>query len=146
MIHALFNAIYPFHYLVVFCLVQYLLINRLNSLEKKGFEGTEIGTLVMPYCSGVANIIFVYVVAESNLPGIPVIENCVVNNVTNLTFILGVTTLFYPITIVSRSPEERHSLKEVMKRRQTMIKTKIDQVNLTGTSITLLFFTGVLWA
>lgn len=146
MIQAMVEAIYPFHYLVVFCVVQYLLINRLNSLEKKGFEGTEIGTLVMPYCSGIANIIFVYVVARSSLSGLAVIENCMVNNVTNLTFILGVTTFFYPITIVSRPPEAHHSLKQMMVNRQMVIKTKIDQVNLTGTAITLLFFTGVLWA
>jgi len=146
MIQAFFNFIYPFHYLVIFCLVQYVLINRLNSLENRGFEGTEIGTLVMPYCSGVANIIFVYVVAESSLSGVAIIENCVVNNVTNLTFILGMTTFIYPITIVSRSIQKSKSVKKRLLNQRKVIKTKIDQVNLTATTVTLLFFTCVLWA
>ena len=72
-----------------------LMIWRLHAIESKGFEGTLLGTLIMPYCSGFANLVFVFVMARSGGNGGLVIENSLVNNVTNLTLILGLTSLFF---------------------------------------------------
>ena len=75
-------------------------------LENKGFEGTVLGTLIMPYCSGFANLIFAYVMSSSASNGKLVIENCIVNNATNLTLILGLSVLFGS-SIVSQKGNSR---------------------------------------
>ena len=33
-------------------------------MTEYGFQGTALGTLVMPFCSGLGNLLFVYIVAE----------------------------------------------------------------------------------
>ena len=54
-------------------------------MECKGFEGTVLGTLIMPYCSGFANLVFAFVMSRAGGKGSTVMENCIVNKVTNLT-------------------------------------------------------------
>ena len=53
-----------------------------------GFEGTVLGTLVMPYCSGIGNLLFAFLLGRGHTPGAgaAVVENCFVNNVTNLAY------------------------------------------------------------
>lgn len=80
----------PWQLLGLFLISSLLMIWRLSAIENKGFEGTVIGTLVMPYCSGFANLAFAYVIASSTGPAQMVLENCIVNNVTNLTLLLGI--------------------------------------------------------
>ena len=40
------------------------MIWRLQAIEGKGFEGTVLGTLIMPYCLGFANLVFAYVMSR----------------------------------------------------------------------------------
>ena len=80
---------HPLMLLALFVVASFVMIWRLHAMESKGFEGTVLGTLIMPYCSGFANLIFAYVMSSSAANGGLVIENCLVNNATNLTLILG---------------------------------------------------------
>ncbi|MCK5723474.1 MAG: sodium:calcium symporter, partial [Gammaproteobacteria bacterium] len=75
----------PWLSLALFFAASFLMIWRLGSLETKGLEGTVLGTLIMPYCSGLSNLIFAYFLGRSGGSGSMVLENCIVNNVTNLT-------------------------------------------------------------
>ena len=52
----------PWVLLVLFIGSSVLLIWRLEHMTETGVEGTVLGTLVMPYCSGIGNLIFVFVV------------------------------------------------------------------------------------
>ena len=79
------------------------MIWRLQAIEGKGFEGTVSGTLIMPYCLGFANLVFAYVMSREGGKGSTLMENCLVNNVTNLTLILGLTTLCFAGAAKSRS-------------------------------------------
>ena len=54
-----------------------------------GLEGTVLGTLVMPYCSGMGNLIFAFVLGTKGGPGKDLLTNALVNNVTNMTLLLG---------------------------------------------------------
>ncbi|WDP85680.1 MAG: sodium:calcium symporter [Desulfobacter sp.] len=103
-----------------------VMVWRLNAVEKKGFEGT----LVMPYCSGFANLAFAFVMGRTNGPSSLVLENCMVNNVTNLTLILGLCALFTGTHLnkKSKAPQER-----------------ISYFSLVLTIIGLLFFTGAVY-
>ncbi len=66
---------------------------RLESLLHRGLEGTALGTLVVPYCSGLGNLVFVYLLWRENEPAQEIMVNSLVNNVTNLTLLLGLPAL-----------------------------------------------------
>ena len=51
----------PLVLLALFLAASFLMIWRLQAMESKGFEGTVLGTLIMPYCSGFPNLVFAYV-------------------------------------------------------------------------------------
>jgi cation:H+ antiporter len=127
---------HPLSLLIIFALANALMIWRLHVMESKGFEGTVLGTLIMPYCSGFANLMFALIMSKSASNGGAVIENSLVNNVTNLTLILGLTALFGAAAVAS---------KEKSKQKQTEF-ARINRLNLLVTLIALFLFTGTLWA
>ncbi|MCS7089568.1 MAG: sodium:calcium symporter [Verrucomicrobiota bacterium] len=79
----------PWLFLGLFALGSFLLLWRLEAMSHRGFEGTILGALVMPYCSGLGNLIFVFVMLQEQGPGAEVITNAYVNNLTNLTLLVG---------------------------------------------------------
>jgi len=46
-------------YLLIFTGVSLLMMWRLEAMLDHGLEGTALGTLVMPYCSGPGRVVFV---------------------------------------------------------------------------------------
>ncbi len=106
-------------------------------MEGKGFEGTVLGTLIMPYCSGFANLVFAFVMSKSASNGGAVIENALVNNVTNLTLILGLSALFGAAAIVPKNKAQKKRHAEF---------ARLNHLNLLFTLIALFLFTGTLWA
>ncbi len=129
----------PLVLLAIFVAASFIMIWRLHAMENKGFEGTVLGTLIMPYCSGFANLVFAYVMSSSASNGRLVIENCIVNNATNLTLILGLSVIFGSSAIV----------QDGNPRKKVKIHTdfhRINRLNLLFTLIALFLFTGTLWA
>lgn len=129
----------PLALFALFVAASILMIWRLRAIENKGFEGTVLGTLIMPYCSGFANLIFAYVMSRSAGNGRQVIENCIVNNVTNLTLILGLSAIFCHSAIV---PKKTAAGK---KKKQDDFY-RLYRLDLLFTLIALFLFTGTLWA
>ena len=113
------------------------MIWRLHAMESKGFEGTVLGTLIMPYCSGFANLVFAFVMSKSASNGGLVIENCLVNNATNLTLILGLSAIFGSAATLPKT-------KALQKKHAEF--SRINRLNLLFTLIALFLFTGTLWA
>jgi cation:H+ antiporter len=133
------NEMAPWSYLVLFLGASTLMIWRLGALERRGFEGTVLGTLIMPYCSGLSNLIFAYVLGRSSGSGSLVLENCLVNNVTNATLLLGLPALIWPLAILSgKGRPKRPTPGETIHR--------LNRLSLLLTLLAMLFFTGVLWA
>jgi len=128
---------HPLFQLAVFALANVVMIWRLHAMESKGFEGTVLGTLIMPYCSGFANLVFAFVMSKSASNGGAVIENALVNNVTNLTLILGLTALFGAAAITPK--------KQSAQKKQTEF-AQLNRLNLLLTLVALFLFTGTLWA
>jgi cation:H+ antiporter len=126
----------PLILLLIFALANVVMIWRLHAMESKGFEGTVLGTLIMPYCSGFANLMFAYVMSKSASNGAAVVENSLVNNVTNLTLILGLTALFGSAAAL---PKQKTRQKQAQ-------YANINRLNLLFTLIALFLFTGTLWA
>lgn len=126
--------------LMIFAVASFLMIWRLGVLERKGLEGTVLGTVIMPYASGFSNLAFAYFMGRSGGNGSLVLENCIVNNVTNLTLLIGLPALLWPLTIFT---------EKATKARFERIASKSHRLNylsLLLTILALLFFTGVLWA
>ena len=129
---------HPLSQIGIFMLASALMIWRLQAMEGKGFEGTVLGTLIMPYCSGFANLIFAFVMARTGGKGAVVLENCIVNNVTNLTLILGLTTLFFGASAVGK--------KSAARKKQPTQAQRLHRLELLLTLVALFLFTGTLWA
>ena len=84
---------HPVTFTIAFLLASWLMVWRLESLLHRGLEGTTLGTLVVPYCSGLGNLVFVYLLWRENEPAQEIMVNSLVNNVTNLTLLLGLPAL-----------------------------------------------------
>ncbi len=124
----------PAGLLALFMAASFLMIWRLNAIERKGFEGTLVGTLVMPFCSGFANLSFAAVMAAGHGDGRLVIENCMVNNVTNLTLVIGIPAIFWGLNI-TRSPGGKKTTPE----------STISQLSLLLSLVAMVFFTLAVW-
>nr|WP_295787299.1 hypothetical protein [Rhodoferax sp.] len=130
---------HPLAQIGVFIVASALMIWRLQAIEGKGFEGTVLGTLIMPYCSGFANLVFAFVMSRAGGKGSTVMENCIVNNVTNLTLILGLSTLFFGAAAVNNK-------KSPVKGKAPVQAERLNRLDLLFTLVALFLFTGTLWA
>ena len=139
-------------YLGLFLAASLLMIWRLDALLKHGLEGTALGTLVMPYCSGLGNLIFVALIATGRGPASEVLTNCLVNNVTNLTLILGLPALVWGLHLraAEKSPK-RSAGKSKAKPSSTTsgdadTEHQLNRLSLLLTLAAVVFFSGVTWA
>jgi cation:H+ antiporter len=133
--------LHPLVLLAAFVAASALMIWRLHAIETKGFEGTILGTLIMPYCSGFANLVFVFVMSRTAGNGKLILENSFVNNVTNLTLILGLTALFYAAS--STKAAGKKTGKPTGKQADLY---RLYRLDLLLTLVAMLLFTGALWA
>ena len=86
---ALLGAFAPMTCMLLFLLASLLVIWRLEALSGQGVEGTVLGTLFMPFCSGMGNMVFALVLAMNAGQGEDVLINCLFNNITNLTLLVA---------------------------------------------------------
>lgn len=137
----------PWVLLGLFLGSSFLLIWRLEHMTETGVEGTVLGTLVMPYCSGISNLIFVFVVYAHGQPATEVVTNCLVNNVTNMTLMIGLPAVIWGLSLLPR-PEPRGGKKKGKRRRKTEDTRghRINRLSLLLTLTAVLFFTGGAWA
>jgi cation:H+ antiporter len=142
---------HPATYLLLFLLSSLLMIWRLEALASHGLEGTALGTLVTPYCSGMGNLMFVFIVARGGgAPG-EVMTNCLVNNVTNLTLVLGLPALLWSLQILpvaggAGAKGKRPSATKAGKNNKGDVERRIGRLSLLLTLSAVVFFTGAVWA
>lgn len=127
-------------YLAVFLGVSLLMLWRLEAMLDHGLEGTALGTLLMPYCSGLGNLIFVGImIARNGAPG-EVLTNCLVNNVTNLTLLLGVPALCWGLVVLPGKGK-----KPAKAAKGGGVEGQLNRLSLLLTLVAVLFFTGTVW-
>ena len=126
----------PWLFLALFLAASVLMIWRLEAMSASGFEGTVLGTLVMPYCSGIGNLFFAFLLGRSNGPGAEVMTNCLVNNITNMTLILGLPTLIWGMRFTSQQKTKSKRVNQA---------GKLNRLSLLLTLTAVLFFTGAAW-
>jgi len=126
----------PWLFLALFIAASVLMIWRLEAMSDSGFEGTVLGTLVMPYCSGIGNLIFAILLGRGGGPGEEVMINSLVNNITNMTLILGLPAIIWGIRLmpVRKSKSKSGKVHE------------LNRLSLLLTLLAVAFFTGAVWA
>jgi cation:H+ antiporter len=133
----------PLLFTALFLAASFLMIWRLEAMNKKGFEGTVLGTLVMPYCSGLGNLIFAFLIGRAPRgDGAQVMINSLVNNVTNMTLVLGIPAIIWGIRVLPAAKARKKSppKKSAGKAHQ------LNRLSLLLTLTAVLFFTGAVWA
>ena len=151
----------PWLFLLLFLAASFLMIWRLEAMSAGGFEGTVLGTLVMPYCSGIGNLIFAFILGQTGGNGADVMTNSLVNNVTNMTLVLGLPAIFWSMNVLpqkkaaagkkkkSAAKVEAKTLKAKIEAKSTGKAGKEHELNRLSLLLTLtavLFFTGAVWA
>jgi cation:H+ antiporter len=131
----------PMAYLAVFLGVSLLMLWRLEAMLDHGLEGTALGTLLLPYCSGLGNLIFVGLMARKSGGGAEVLTNCLVNNVTNLTLLLGLPAVAWGLTLLPAGPARGGKAA----RGAGDSAAQINRLSLLLTLTAVLFFTGAVW-
>lgn len=131
-------------YLALFLAASLLMIWRLEALLEHGLEGTALGTIVMPYCSGLGNLIFVALVATRNSDSGAVLTNCLVNNVTNLTLLLGLPAVIWGLRL--GEAETRARAARGKKGAAIAQQHQLNRLSLLLTLAAALFFAGATWA
>jgi cation:H+ antiporter len=136
-----FGSSAPWLCVAIFLIGSLLMIWRLESLGAAGMEGTVLGTLVMPYCSGLGNLIFAFVLGRAGGDSREVMTNCLVNNVTNMTLIIGMPALFWGLSLAGKK-----SAKPAKEKAGVPDKQRVSRLSLLLTILAAAFFTGVAWA
>jgi cation:H+ antiporter len=128
----------PWCFVGVFIAASFLMIWRLEAMSASGFEGTVLGTLVMPYCSGMGNLIFAFVLGVKGGRGEDVLTNSLVNNVTNMTLLIGLPAILWGMNVL---PAKKAKTKKPQKNTQH----EVNRLSLLLTLTAVLFFTGAVW-
>ena len=131
----------PWFFIVIFLAASFLMVWRLESMAAGGFEGTVLGTLVMPYCTGMGNLIFAFVLGAHGGSGSAVLTNCLVNNVTNLTLLIGL-----PVALWGMANSAERGNKKRKKKKAPDYTPQLNRLSTLLTLFAVLFFTGTAWA
>ena len=135
-----FGAWAPWFCLALFLAGSFLTVWQLEAISAAGVEGTVLGTLIMPYCSGLGNLVFAFVLARSGGSGSEVMTNCLVNNVTNMTLLIGLPALCWGLSL---TPARAAKKKKDWKKDEAQ---RVNRLSLLLTIVAVLFFTGATWA
>ena len=130
-------------YLALFLAASWLMIWRLDALLDHGLEGTALGTLVMPYCSGLGNLLFVAIIAARRGPAQEVLTNCLVNNVTTLTLVLGLPALFWGLDLNGGGKAPKGRAKKKAAAAETA--QQLSRLSLLLTLAAAIFFAAATW-
>ena len=137
----------PWLFLALFVAASILMIWRLEAMGARGFEGTVLGTLVMPYCSGMGNLIFAFILGQTGGKGADVMVNSLVNNVTNMTLVLGMPALVWGMNVMPKKKAEGDKKKgKTAKSKAAGATQELNRLSLLLTLFAVLFFTGFVWA
>ena len=138
----------PWTFFAVFLGASLLMLWRLEAMLKHGLEGTALGTLVMPYCSGLGNLLFVFIMVQRGGAAKEVLTNSIVNNVTNLTLLLGLPAVFWGLAVVedkSAGSSAGKAKRSGTRASSGVATSQINRLSLLLSLTAVIFFTGAVW-
>lgn len=139
---------HPVTFIVCFLAASLAIVWRTEALLDRGLEGTALGTLLLPYCSGLGNMTFVFLLLRDNGPPGEIVVNSVVNNITNLTVLLAVPALAWGLVVVpgAKSAGRRGaSTARPRAKGGAVLEQRIGRLSLLLTLTAAAFFLGAVW-
>ncbi len=133
----------PGVYLCIFLVASMLMLWRLEAMLDHGLEGTALGTILMPYCSGLGNVLFVFILTRQGGAPVEALTNSLVNNVTNLTLLLGLPAVLWGLQVTGGAAATGGKVRG--KAASANVGAQIDRLSLMLTITAVLFFTGATW-
>jgi cation:H+ antiporter len=133
----------PLLFVTLFLASSLLMIWALEAMNAGGLEGTVLGTLITPYCTGIGNLLVAFIVGRDGGPGSEVMTNALVNNVTNMTLLIGLPAIFWAMNVLPQNAPAKGKKK---KRASNNRIHEINRLSLLLTLVAVLFFTGAVWA
>lgn len=134
----------PMLFVVLFIASSLLMVWALEAMNANGMEGTALGTLITPYCTGLGNLLVAFVVGRDHGPGSEVMTNALVNNVTNMTILIGLPAIFWSMRVMPGNSGSKSRTKR--KRGNANREHEVNRLSLLLTLTAVLFFTGAVWA
>ena len=129
-----FGVFAPGLCVAIFLVASLLAVLRLENLSKQGIEGSVLGTIFMPFFSGVGNIAFAVVLALNLGDGNDILTNCLFHNMTNMTLLIGVPMLIWSMAYL---PNHK-AWREVCEFKIGRLSTELNLV-------AMFFFALFLW-
>src|SRR3954469_17071223 len=102
----------PVLFVVLFLGSSLLMIWALEAMNAGGLEGTVLGTLITPYCTGIGNLLVAFVVGRDHGSGAEVMTNALVNNVTNMTLLIGLPAIFWTMHVMPQTAPAKGKKKK----------------------------------
>lgn len=124
----------PWLLVAAFLLSSLIIIWRLELMSHRGVEGTVLGTLFMPYFSGLGNLIFVAVVLNREGPAEEIAINAWTNNLTNLCLLLALPAIIWGLNLAAGS-----------RAKKAQRESKLHRLSLALTLVALIFFNLTVW-
>ncbi len=125
----------------VFLAASLLMVWRLEAMQKRGVEGTVLGTLFMPYLSGLGNLLLVFVMLKRGLPGTELFANTFVNNLTNLTLLLGLPAFVFGLTFAAKAKAKGAKPP----KKSGGDPARLGRLSVALSLLALLIFTSLVW-
>ncbi len=133
----------PWLFVALFVAASFIMIWRLEAMSDQGFENTALGTLVMPYFSGMGNLIYAFILGKyGGGTGADVMTNSLVNNVTDMTLVLALPTIIWGIRLLPQKGKSAGGKKS----RDGGKTHELNRLSLLLTLTAVFFFTGMVWA
>lgn len=124
----------PLWLVMLFLLSSLLILWRLELMSHRGVEGTVLGTLFMPYFSGLGNLLFVIVVLQRDGLAEEVAINTWTNNLTNLSLLLAIPALIWGLDLNASS-----------RAKKAQRDSKLHRLSLALTLVAMIFFSLTVW-
>ena len=134
----------PLLFVTLFIATSLLMLWALEMMNKGGLEGTVLGTLITPYCTGIGNLLFAFVIGRAGGSGSEVMDNSLANNVTNMTLLIGLPAIIWTMNVLPQNNSAKAKGKK--KRRDNQRMHEVNRLSLLLTLTAVLFFTGAVWA
>jgi cation:H+ antiporter len=135
----------PWIFTGIFLFASFLTIWCLECMSDDGMEGTVLGTLVTPYITGFGNLIFAFILGRKGAQATEVMTNCLVNNVTNMTLVLGLPAIFWNLNLFAGKKESSKKPNKSGKPDSGAMTREVNRLSLLLTLVAILFFTGTTW-
>lgn len=132
------GAFTPLVLVALFLFSSFLIIWRLEILSSRGVSGCILGTIFLPYFSGLSNMLLVFITLRDGSDSSQITINCIVNNLTNATLLLAIPAILWGLDL-------RFFMYGHESLKKSMEVSTLKRLSLKLTMLAMIFFSGAVW-